>query len=209
MAKAILGKKLGMTQVFTERGEAVPVTVIEAGPCVVVQRKTVERDGYEAVQVGFGEVKAKRLNRPERGHFAKHGVEPRRYLREIPFTDPPEVGGVITVDRFEVGEFVDVTGVSKGRGFAGVVKRHGFGRGPMTHGSKYHRGPGSLSERTAARVPKGRRLPGRLGGRQVTVQRLQVVRVDPERNLLFVKGAVPGPRGALVRVRDTKKTGRA
>lgn len=208
MARGILGKKLGMTQVFDDTGNAVPVTVVQAGPCVVVQVKTPERDGYEAVQVGLEP--ARRANRPRRGHFARAGVEPLRYLREFRFEGAAQLepGQSITVELFEPGDQVDVTGISKGKGFAGGVKRHGFGRGPMTHGSKYHRGPGSLQSRDAARVFKGRKLPGRMGGARVTVQNLEVVRVDPERHLLLIRGAVPGPRGALLQVRAAKKVRR-
>ncbi|BDG62220.1 50S ribosomal protein L3 [Caldinitratiruptor microaerophilus] len=212
MKKGILGRKLGMTQVFDEAGRAIPVTVIEAGPCVVVQKKTAATDGYDAIQVGFGDIKEKHVNRPLMGHFKKAGLPPRRFLRELRLesVDGYEVGSEIRADIFSPGELVDVTGRSKGKGFAGGVKRHGFHRGPMAHGSKYHRAPGSLGFRAAARVPKGRRLPGRMGGDRVTILGLKVVRVDPERNLLLIKGAVPGPKGSLVIVRDSvKATARA
>jgi len=206
----LLGRKVGMTQVFDEEGRAVPVTVIQAGPCVVVTVRTLERDGYRAVQVGFGDVKAKKVNKPLAGYFRRAGVQPVRHLREFRMdespetTDVPEPGQTLTVDMFEPGEYVDVSGVSKGKGFLGPVARHGFGRGPMSHGSKYHRGPGSLSPSTfPGRVFKGRRMAGRAGGERVTVRGLQVVKVDPERNLLLVRGAVPGPRGGLVTIRKT------
>lgn len=207
MRKAIIGRKLGMTQIFTDDGRCLPVTLIEAGPCVVVQKKTKETDGYEAIQVGFGPTKAHRLNRPLRGHFARAKVQPFRYLRELRLDNAREyeVGQELRVDMFRPGERVDVTATSRGRGFAGGIKRHGFRRGPMSHGSKYHRRPGSLAAKGPARVFKGRRLPGRLGGERVTVLNLEVVRVDPERNLLLIKGAVPGVRRCLVTVRDSVK----
>lgn len=208
MGKAILGKKLGMTQVFDERGRMLPVTVVEAGPCVVVQRKTRERDGYDAIQVGFGAVKDRRVNRSLRGHFKKAGVAPRRLLREFPIGDPDAypVGQEMNAGLFAAGELVDVTGTSRGRGFAGVIKRHGFRRGPMSHGSKYHRRVGSMGASTLpSRVFKGRKMPGRLGGDRVTIQGLELVRVDPERNLLLIKGSVPGVRGAYLAIRSSVK----
>jgi len=205
MAKGILGRKVGMTQVYLTDGRAVPVTVIEAGPCMVVQKRTPERDGYHAVQLGFGERRVRLLNKPLRGHLARAGVRAVRYLREIRLPDAGtyEVGQEIKSDIFQVGERVDVTGTSKGRGFAGGIKRHGFHRGPMAHGSKYHRRPGSQGAKGPARVFKGRKLPGHLGAHRTTVLNLEVVRVDPARNLLAVKGAVPGSRGSLVIVRET------
>lgn len=211
MGKGIVGRKLGMTQLFDEEGRVVPVTVIEAGPCPVVQVKTPERDGYSALQVAFQEVR--RVNRPLAGHFRRAGVRPARVLREVPVPDgtTPRVGDVLRVDMFSPGEKVDVRGISIGKGFQGGVRRHGFGRGPMSHGSKYHRGPGSLSPRMSGgggRVRKGRRMPGHMGAVRVTVQNLTVVRVDTERNLLLVKGAVPGPRGATVTVLAAAKGGR-
>ncbi len=208
MVKAILGRKLGMTQVFDDRGRLLPVTVVEAGPCVVVQKKTRARDGYDAIQVGFGEVKEQRLTRPLRGHFRKAGVAPRRILREFRVDDPDayQVGQEIRVDVFAPGERVDVTGISRGRGFAGVIKRHHQRRGPMSHGSKYHRRVGSLGASTfPARVFKGKGMPGRLGGDRVTVQGLELVRVDPERNVLLIKGSVPGVRGACLMIRASRK----
>ncbi|MDA8212649.1 MAG: 50S ribosomal protein L3 [Clostridia bacterium] len=207
MVKGILGKKLGMTQLFTEEGKVVPVTVIEAGPCVIVQKKTAETDGYNAIQVGFGEIREKLVNKPAKGHFSKGGVKPLRFVKEfrIENVDDFQVGQEITADVFAAGESVDVVGTSRGKGFAGGIKRHGFHRGPMAHGSKYHRRPGSLGAKGPARVFKGRKLPGRTGGERVTVQNLQVVRVDKERNLLIVKGAVPGPKNGLLIVKDTVK----
>jgi len=208
--KGILGRKVGMTQIFDERGEVVPVTVIEAGPCFVTQVKTLERDGYAAVQLGFKEVKPKRLTRPQFGHLRKNQLPPLRYLREIRMSDVSqyEEGQKIRVSIFDVGDHVDVTGISKGKGFAGVVKRHGFGGGPKTHGqSDRQRAPGSIGAGTTpGRVYKGMRMAGRMGNARVTVQNLQVVLVDPERNLLAVKGAVPGARNGLLVVEEARKT---
>ncbi|MFZ3172945.1 MAG: 50S ribosomal protein L3 [Carboxydocellales bacterium] len=207
MVKGILGKKLGMTQLFTEEGKVVPVTVIEAGPCVVVQKKTAETDGYNAIQVGFGEIREKLVNKPTKGHFGKGGVRPLRYVKEfrIENVDDYQLGQEITAEVFAAGESVDVAGTSKGKGFAGGIKRHGFHRGPMAHGSKYHRRPGSLGAKGPARVFKGRKLPGRMGGERVTVQNLEVIRVDKERNLLLIKGAVPGPKNGLLIVKNSIK----
>ncbi|MDN5293890.1 MAG: large subunit ribosomal protein [Eubacteriales bacterium] len=209
MAKGILGRKVGMTQIFNEEGQLIPVTVIEAGPCYVVQKKTVENDGYNALQLGFMEKKESRVNKPLLGHFKKAQVKPLRYLREIRVDniDDYQVGQEIRADIFSPGELVDVTGTSKGKGFAGGIKRHGFQRGPMAHGSKYHRRPGSLGAKGPGRVFKGRKLPGRMGGDRVTIQNLQVVKVDPENNLLVVKGAVPGPRGGLLIIKNAVKAG--
>lgn len=210
MPKGILGRKLGMTQVFTEDGRLVPVTVIEATPNTVIQVKTKETDGYDAVQVGFGEKRERLINKPEKGHLAKAGVKSVRYLREFRTEDAPEfqelkAGDTITVDLFQPGDLVDVTGKTKGKGFAGVIKRWGFARGPMSHGSMYHRRVGSLGAVGPARVFKGRKLPGRMGNVRRTIQALEVVRVDTERNLLLVKGAVPGIRGSLVKVQASVK----
>ncbi|RKO65900.1 50S ribosomal protein L3 [Desulfofundulus salinus] len=207
MPKGILGRKVGMTQIFNDAGQAIPVTVIEAGPCVVVQKKTPDRDGYSAIQLGFGEKPERLVNKPLKGHFAKAGVRPLRFLRELRVenVEDYQVGQEIKADVFAIGERVDVVGTSKGRGFAGGIKRHGFHRGPMAHGSKYHRRPGSLGAKGPARVFKGRKLPGHYGVERVTVQNLEVVRVDPERNLLAVKGSVPGPRGGLLLVKETVK----
>ncbi len=206
MPKGILGRKVGMTQIFGERGEVTPVTVIQAGPCVVVDRRTKDKDGYSAIQLGFGEMPERRVTRPVRGQFARAKVQPVRILREIRVDDPMayEVGQTIGAGIFQPGETVSVTGTSKGKGFAGGVRRHGFKRGPMAHGSKYHRAPGSLASRDAARVFKGRRMPGHMGTVRVTVSGLRVMKVDPEKNLLIVKGAVPGPRGGVVAIREAK-----
>ena len=208
MNKAIIGKKLGMTQVFTPEGRLVPVTVIEAGPCAVVQKKTVETDGYEAVQLGFGDKKEKKVTKPEKGHFDKAGVTAKRVLREFRLAGAADLnlGDVVSVEVFAEGDKVDVTGISKGKGYAGTVKRFGTHRGPMAHGSKYHRGPGSMGAcSTPSKVMKGKKLPGHMGVDRVTVQNLNVVKVDSERNLLLVKGAVPGARGSIVTVKDTVK----
>lgn len=208
MKKAILGKKIGMTQMFRADGTMIPVTVIEAGPCPVIQRKTVGTDGYEAVQVGFSELREKLSNKPRTGHFAKAGVKPLRYMREFKLDDANsyQVGQVIKADLFTEGDKIDVRGVSKGKGFQGVIKRHNQHRGKMTHGSHYHRGVGSMSANSSpSRVFKHKNLPGHMGSETVTVQNLEVVRVDAERNLLLVKGAVPGPKGGLVSVTSTVK----
>lgn len=209
MQKAILGKKIGMTQIFNDGGVAVPVTVIEAGPCIVVQKKTVDSDGYNAIQVGFGEKRERLFTKPLKGHYEKAGVKPRRYLREFTLEDVEsfQVGQEFKADIFAPGDMVDVTGTSKGKGFSGGIKRHGFHRGPMTHGSKYHRRPGSAAAKGPARVFKGRKMPGHMGAERVTVQNLEVVRVDAGRNLLALKGAIPGPRGSLVMVKNTIKIG--
>ena len=204
MIGTILGRKLGMTQVFGEDDNVIPVTVIEAGPCTVAQVKTTATDGYEAVQLGFGDIKESKVNKPMAGHFAKAGVAPTRWLREVRVEDASEhsVGETVTVEGFADVEKVDVTGVSKGKGFAGVIKRHGFGGGPGGHGHHFHRAPGSVGMCAyPARVFKGMRLPGHMGCDRVTVRNLQVVRVDQEHNLILVKGAVPGGKGALVSVR--------
>ncbi|NGZ78076.1 50S ribosomal protein L3 [Saccharibacillus alkalitolerans] len=205
--KGILGKKLGMTQVFTAEGNVVPVTVIEAGPCVVLQKKDLENDGYEAVQIGFADKKASRSNKPEAGHAKKADTAPKRYIRELRGVDLGtfEVGQVLKADVFAEGEFVDVSGVSKGKGFAGVIKRWGQSRGPMAHGSRYHRRPGSMGSIQANRVPKGKRLPGHMGHDSITVQNLEIVRVDAERNVLLVKGSIPGPKNGFVKVRASVK----
>ncbi|MFD1884069.1 MULTISPECIES: 50S ribosomal protein L3 [Paenibacillus] len=205
--KGILGRKLGMTQVFTAEGNVIPVTVIEAGPCVVLQKKDLENDGYEAVQIGFADKKANRANKPEAGHATKANTVPKRYVREIRGVDlaSVEVGQELKADLFAQGEFVDVTGISKGKGFAGVIKRWGQSRGPMSHGSRYHRRPGSMGSIQANRVPKGKRLPGHMGHDTVTIQRLEVIRVDAERNVILVKGSIPGPKNSFVKVKETVK----
>lgn len=207
MQKGILGKKVGMTQIFTEAGLAIPVTVIEAGPCLVVQKKTMQNDGYQAIQIGFGEKRERLFNKPTKGHFDKAGVRLLRHLRELRVDDIDsyELGQEIKADIFEPGEKVDVVGTSKGHGFSGGIKRHGFHRGPMAHGSKYHRRPGSLGAKGPARVYKGRKLPGHYGSVRVTVQNLEVVKVDGDHCLLAVKGAIPGPKGGLVLVTPSTK----
>lgn len=212
MNKFILGKKLGMTQIFDDNGVAIPVTVIQAGPCAVVQKKTVENDGYTAVKLGFEEVSEKKLNKPEKGMFTKIKVTPRRHLKEFRTDDVDkyEVGQEIKVtDMFNTGDRIDVSGISKGKGFQGVIKRFGSSRGPETHGSMYHRRVGSMGAGTSpGRVFKGKHQPGHMGKDKVTVQNLDVVRVDGERNLLLVKGAVPGPKGGLVVMREAVKSGK-
>lgn len=210
MAKAILGIKLGMTQIFTEDGKVIPVTVVESGNNVVLRNKTVDTDGYFAVQLGFGEVKEKHVNKPLMGQFKKLEVKPVKFIRELRLTAESEykTGDVIGVDIFAEGELVDVVGTSKGKGFAGTIKRHGFARGPMGHGSKSHREPGStgaMMSGPGGRVIKGKKLPGRMGGARVTVQRLTIVRVDVNRNLLLIKGAIPGPKKGLVIIKNTVK----
>lgn len=208
LEKAIIGKKIGMTQIFSPEGRLIPVTVIEAGPCPVVQKKTADNDGYEAVQVGFDVKKEKKANKPEKGHFAKSGAAVTRVLKEFKLENAADMnlGDVIKVDVFAEGDKVDVTGTSKGHGYAGTIKRFGTHRGPMAHGSKYHRGPGSLGAcSTPSKVMKGKKLAGHMGVDKVTVQNLDVVRVDAERNLLLVKGAIPGPKGGYVTVKNTVK----
>ncbi|NLN20081.1 MAG: 50S ribosomal protein L3 [Firmicutes bacterium] len=210
MPKGTLGYKIGMTQLFTDNGHVVPVTVILAGPVRVVQKKTPETDGYAAVQLGIGE-KLKNVNKPLRGHFAKAQVVPAKALREFRIDDSEfmqalEVGDELRVEEvFTEGEYVDVVGITKGKGFAGVIKRHNFRRGPMGHGSHFHRSVGSLGAVDPARVFKGRKMPGRMGGERRTVQGLQIVKIDAERNLLLVKGSVPGPNGGLLMVKETVK----
>jgi len=208
MAKGILGKKLGMTQVFTAEGNVIPVTVIQVESNVVLQKKDLENDGYEAIQVGAFDKKEKNSNKPQIGHAKKANTGPKRYIKEIRGADLSayEVGQEVKVDIFAEGEFVDVTGTSKGKGFQGSIKRHGFARGKMSHGSHYHRGSGSLAiTRTANRVPKGKKLPGHMGNETVTIQRLPIVRVDAERNVLLVKGSIPGPNNSYVTVRESVK----
>ena len=209
--KAIIGRKIGMTQVFDEEGKVIPVTVIEAGPCPVVQVKTVETDGYNAVQLGFGEVKEKKVNRPERGHFSKAGVKPTKHLREFrtceKCTTDTKVGSIIKVDTFEKGENVDIQGISKGKGFQGVIKRHGQSRGPMGHGSMYHRRPGSMGPTsTPGRVFKGKKLPGHMGLNTVTIQNLEIIKVDLDKNAILVKGSVPGNKGSILKIKKSVKS---
>lgn len=205
MTKGILGRKIGMTQVFAENGDLIPVTVVQAVPNIVLQKKTVETDGYEAVQLGFEDKREKLTNKPEKGHAAKANTEPKRFVREFRGDNELEVGQEVKVDIFAEGETVDVTGVSKGKGFQGAIKRHGQSRGPMSHGSRYHRRPGSMGPVDPARVFKGKLLPGRMGGEQITVQNLQIVKVDVERNLLLIKGNVPGAKKALVKIKSAVK----
>ncbi|MDD2569374.1 MAG: 50S ribosomal protein L3 [Clostridia bacterium] len=208
MPKLLLGKKLGMTQIFAEDGKIIPVTVIEAGPCLVSQVKTAATDGYEAVQIGYGA--AKKPSKPVAGHFAKSGVPALRYLREMRVSDAAEYqpGQEIKADIFAAGEKIDVEGTSKGKGFAGTIKRWNFQRGPMGHGSKNHRRPASAGAKGPARIFKGKKSPGRLGGEKVTVQNLEIVRVDVDRNMILVKGAVPGPKRGLVVVKSAVKAGK-
>lgn len=209
MKKAILGTKLGMTQLFDENGKIIPVTVVEAGPCVVVQKKTTDKDGYSAVQVGFADKKDKHTNKPEEGHFKKAGVSAKRFLKEFKLENAAEmnVGDEIKVDTFAAGDKIDVTGTSKGHGYAGAIKRHGFSRLKETHGTgPVHRHAGSMGACSSpSRVFKGKKLPGHMGVDTVTVQNLDVVSVDVEKNLLLVRGAVPGPKGGLLIVKDSVK----
>ncbi|MPW25027.1 50S ribosomal protein L3 [Alkalibaculum sp. M08DMB] len=208
MKKAIIGRKLGMTQIFNEEGQLIPVTVIEAGPCKVVQIKNDEVEGYKAVQLGYKQVKESKITKPIKGHFEKFNVDYMKILREFRLDDTSdlEVGQEIKADVFADGDKIDVTGTTKGKGFAGVIKRHGQSTGPMAHGSKYHRSPGSMGGSSSpSRVRKGKKLPGHMGNVKVTVQNLEVVKVDLDRNLLLVKGAVPGIRGSLVTIKDTVK----
>ncbi|EOP48321.1 MULTISPECIES: 50S ribosomal protein L3 [Bacillus cereus group] len=207
MTKGILGRKIGMTQVFAENGELIPVTVIAANPNVVLQKKKTETDGYNAIQLGFEDKREKLTNKPEQGHTAKASTTPKRFIREIRDADVDglEVGQEVKVEVFAAGEIVDVTGISKGKGFQGVIKRHGQSRGPMSHGSRYHRRPGSMGPVAPNRVFKGKKLAGRMGGDQVTIQNLEIVQVDTERNLLLVKGNVPGAKKSLVVVQGAVK----
>lgn len=208
MKKAILGLKVGMTQIFDKEGKAVPVTVIAANPNIVVQKKTVENDGYTAIQVGFDDKAEKKVSKPIKGHFAKAKVATKRYLREFRLEDAAayEVGQEIKADVFKEGDKVDVSGVSKGKGYAGTIKRHNFHRGPMKHGSKYHRGVGSMGASSdPSRTIPGKKLPGHMGSENTTVQNLEVVRIDLEKNVILVKGAVPGIRGSLVMIKNTVK----
>ena len=209
MKKAILAKKVGMTQIFNEAGELVPVTVLQAGPCVVTQVKTVENDGYDAVQVGFEDIREKLVNKPVKGMFDKAGVSYKRYVREFKLEGEYAVKDEIKAEIFEAGDKVDATAIAKGKGFRGAIKRHGQSRGPMAHGSKYHRHAGSNGACSSpSKVFKGKRMPGHMGGKKVTTQNLEIVRVDAEKNLLLVKGAVPGPKKALVTIKESVKAGK-
>ena len=209
MKKAILATKVGMTQIFNENGELVPVTVLQAGPCVVTQVKTVENDGYSAVQVGFQDIREKLVNKPAKGMFDKAGVSYKRYVREFKLEGEYAVKDEIKADVFEAGDKVDATAIAKGKGFQGAIKRHGQSRGPMAHGSKYHRHAGSNGScSTPSKVFKGKKMPGHMGGKKVTTQNLEIVRVDAEKNLLLVKGAIPGPKKALVTIKESVKAGK-
>ncbi|MCX4304042.1 MAG: 50S ribosomal protein L3 [Clostridia bacterium] len=208
--KAIIGKKVGMTQIFDENGIVIPVTVIEAGPCTVVQVKTVETDGYNAVQLGYGEVKEHKVNKPIKGHYAKANVKPAKHLREFRACEDcigdQKVGTVVKADVFETGDAVDIQGITKGKGFQGVIKRHGQSRGPMGHGSMYHRRPGSMGPTsTPGRVFKGKKLPGHMGVDKVTIQNLEIVKVDLDKNAILVKGSVPGNKGSILKIRQSVK----
>ena len=208
MKKALIGKKVGMTQIFDENGVVIPVTVIEAGPCVVAQVKTLEKDGYEAIQLGFGEVKEKKVNKPEKGHFTKANIKPLKHLREFKLDsiEGIKVGDELKADIFAVGDKIDVQGTSKGKGFQGVIKRHGQSRGPMGHGSMYHRRPGSMGPTsTPGRVFKGKKLPGHMGHVTVTIQNLDIVKVDMDKNVILVKGSVPGAKGAILKIKSAVK----
>ena len=208
MKKGIIGKKVGMTQIFDEKGNVIPVTVIEAGPCVVAQVKTVETDGYSAVQLGFGDVKEKKMNKPEKGHFAKANVANKKHLREFKLDDAQnlKVGDEIKADVFVAGDKIDVQGITKGKGFQGVIKRHGQSRGPMGHGSMYHRRPGSMgSTSTPGRVFKGKKLPGHMGVATVTIQNLKNVKIKMDKNVILVKGSVPGNKGAILKIKSAAK----
>ncbi|MFL0583440.1 50S ribosomal protein L3 [Solibacillus silvestris] len=208
MTKGILGRKIGMTQVFAENGDLIPVTVIEATPNVVLQKKSVETDGYESIQLGFEDKRVKLSNKPEQGHVAKANTAPKRFIREFRNLEAAtyEVGQEVKVEIFAEGDVIDVTGVTKGKGFQGVIKRHGQSRGPMSHGSRYHRRPGSMGPVAPNRVFKQKKLPGQMGGTVVTIQNLEIVKVDVERNLLLVKGNVPGSKKALVTVKTAIKS---
>ncbi|GAB7390780.1 50S ribosomal protein L3 [Lactococcus garvieae] len=206
MSKGILGKKVGMTQIFTDNGELIPVTVIEATPNVVLQTKTVDTDGYEAVQVGFDDKREVLSNKPAKGHVAKANTAPKRFIREFKGIEGLEVGSEIKVDTFEAGDVVDVTGTSKGKGFQGPIKRWGQSRGPMAHGSRYHRRPGSMGPVAANKVPKGKRLAGRMGNKKVTVQNLVIAQVLPEQNVILVKGNVPGAKKSLIVIKSAIKS---
>ena len=208
MNKGLIGKKLGMTQIFDEQGKVIPVTVIEAGPCVVAQVKTVETDGYNAIQLGFGDVKESKINKPEKGHFAKSKLTPKKHLREfrLDSVENINVGDELKADTFTAGDQLDIQGTSKGKGFQGVIKRHGQSRGPMGHGSMYHRRPGSMgSTSTPGRVFKGKKLPGHMGRVTITIQNLDVVRVDMDKNVILLKGSVPGAKGSILKIKSAVK----
>ncbi len=206
--RGIIGRKIGMTQIFTEEGNVIPVTVVEAGPVQVIQIKTEENDGYQAIQLGYDDKKSTRVNKPSKGHYEKAGATPKKVLREFLVADASKfsVGQEMKVDMFEAGDKIDVVGTSKGKGTAGPIKRHNQSRGPMTHGSKYHRGPGSLGASSfPSRVFKGQHGAGRMGNERVTIQNLEIAKVDLERNLLLIKGAIPGPKGGMILINETIK----
>ena len=206
--KTIIGKKVGMTQIFDEHGKVIPVTVIEAGPCVISQVKSVETDGYNAIQLGFGDVKESKVNKPIKGHFAKAKIAPKKHLREfrVDSVEGVEVGTEVKADTFVAGDKIDVQGTTKGKGFQGVIKRHGQSRGPMGHGSMYHRRPGSMGPTsTPGRVFKGKKLPGHMGRVTVTIQNLDVVKVDMDKNVILLKGSVPGAKGTILKLRTSVK----
>ncbi|HQA60804.1 MAG TPA: 50S ribosomal protein L3 [Tepidanaerobacteraceae bacterium] len=207
ISKAILGKKIGMTQIFSDTGESLPVTLVQAGPCIVVRKRTLENDGYSAIQVGYEDIKEKKLNKPLQGQFKKSQVPFKRYLKEFKIKDADKynVGDEIKVDIFQPGDKVDVTGISKGKGFAGTIKRWNFRRGPMSHGSKSHRIVGSIGAAGVGKVVKGLKAAGHKGAKKVTVQNLEVVKVDPDNNLLIIKGSIPGPRKSLLYIKNTVK----
>ncbi len=208
MKKVIIGKKLGMTQIFDEKGRVIPVTIIEAMPNVIAQVKTIETDGYNAIQLAYGEVKESKVNKPVKGHFAKAGITPKKHLREFRVDSAEEykVGDEIKADTFTAGDKIDVQGTSKGKGFQGVIKRHGQSRGPMGHGSMYHRRPGSMGPTsTPGRVFKGKKLPGHMGVDTITIQNLDVVKVDMDKNVILVKGSVPGVKGAILKIKTSVK----
>ena len=207
--KGIIGKKIAMTQIFTEEGKVIPVTMVEAGPCMVTQIKTVEKEGYDALQLGFGAVKEKKVSKPQKGHFESKNLEPRRHLAELRVEDPAgyQLGQEITVDIFAKGDHVDITGRSRGKGFAGVIKRYNFRGGPASHGAHFHRAPGAIGAcATPSRVFKGTRMPGRMGAERVTALNLEIVDVKTERNILLLRGSVPGPDGGLLLIRESVKT---
>ena len=208
MKKGIIGKKIGMTQIFDEKGNVIPVTVIEATPNIVAQIKTVETDGYNSIQLGYGDVKDKHINKPEKGHFSKASLTAKKHLREfrLETVEGYKVGDEVKADIFQAGEKVDIQGTTKGKGFQGVIKRHGQHRGPMGHGSMYHRRPGSMgSTSTPGRVFKGKNLPGHMGKETVTIQNLDIVRVDMDKNVILVKGSVPGAKGAILKIKSAVK----
>ena len=208
MKKGLIGKKIGMTQIFNEEGKVIPVTVIEAGPCVVSQVKTEETDGYNSIQLGFGAIKESKVNKPERGHFTKANIAPARYLREfrVDSIEDVKVGDELKADIFMAGDKIDIQGTSKGKGFQGVIKRHGQHRGPMGHGSMYHRRPGSMgSTSTPGRFLKVKKLPRHMGAETVTIQNLEVIKVDLDKNIILVKGSVPGAKGSILKIKSSVK----